>query len=89
VSIEFDRDKDAQNLAKHGVSLGRAAEFVAVAVEVDDRFDYVEPRFRAYGHIDGIAHCLVYTVRGQNIRAISLRRAHAKEMKRHAPQSSL
>jgi uncharacterized protein len=67
----------------------RAAEFAAVAVEVDDRFDYVESRFRAHGHIDRIAHCLVYTIRGQNIRAISLRRAHAKEMKRHAPQSNL
>ncbi len=41
---------------------------------------------RWLGFIDGLAYCLVFTVRGGNVRAISLRRAHTKEMKRYAPQ---
>ncbi|HXQ05333.1 MAG TPA: BrnT family toxin [Bradyrhizobium sp.] len=53
----------------------------------DDRFDYGEPRYRAYGAIDGVSHCLVFTVRNDRYRPISLRRAHAKEMRRHAPES--
>jgi uncharacterized DUF497 family protein len=56
-----------------------------LAIVDDDRFDYGEPRYRAYGLIDGIAHCLVFTIRNEQYRPISLRRAHAKEMKRHVP----
>jgi uncharacterized protein len=50
---------------------------------VDDRYDYGEIRDRAYGFIDGVAYCLVFTSRNGQVRPISLRRAHAKEMRRH------
>jgi uncharacterized DUF497 family protein len=53
----------------------------------DDRFDYGEPRYRAYGFIDGVAHCLAFTIRDGQYRPISLRRAHAKEMRRYAQKS--
>ena len=51
----------------------------------DDRFDYSEIRVRAFGFIDEVPHCLVFTIRGQELRVISLRRAHAREMKRYVP----
>ncbi|MBB5046306.1 hypothetical protein HNR60_001051 [Rhodopseudomonas rhenobacensis] len=82
---DFDPAKEALNVAKHGISLARWVDLEIRAIVRDDRFDYGEPRFRAYGHIDGIAYCLVFTVRDQRYRPISLRRAHAKEMKRYAP----
>ena len=82
---DFDPAKEAVNLAKHGISLARWVDLSVLAIIRDERFDYGEPRFRAYGHIDGTAYCLVFTVRGERYRPISLRRAHAKEMKRHAP----
>ncbi len=53
---------------------------------IDDRHDYGEVRYRAYGRLDGQPHCLVFADRGGVVRAISLRRAHAKEMKRYVPQ---
>ena len=83
--IVFDPDKDAANIAKHGVSLARAGDMVLEEAVIipDDRRDYGEPRFRAFGSIDNAAHCLVFTIRQDRIRAISLRRAHLKEMKRH------
>jgi uncharacterized DUF497 family protein len=56
----------------------------AVALE-DDRKVYGEIRIRAFGYIDGKPYCLVFTRRGNDIRAISLRRAHAREMKRYVP----
>ena len=84
MEIEFDPAKDTENVRKHGISLQRADEFVSVADYQDGRFDYGETRYRAYGHIDDVAYCLVFTVRGESIRAISLRRALAKEMKRYA-----
>ncbi len=81
MQIEFDPDKDAANIAKHGVSLARAADLEVLAYVEDRRF--AEPRFRLYGEIDGEAYCLAGTDRDGVIRVIGLRRAHAKEMRRH------
>jgi uncharacterized DUF497 family protein len=80
MNIEFDSAKNEANIAKHGVSLALGAEMdmaTAVVVE-DDRHDYGERRFRAFGHIDGAAYCFVFAVRETAVRAISLRRAHRR-----------
>ena len=83
--LTFDPTKDRANIEKHGISLAKAEDLTdAVAVE-DNRKTYGELRIRAFGFIDGKAYCLVFTRRGDDIRAISLRRARAKEMKRYAP----
>ncbi len=85
MKIIFDPAKDRANVAKHGVSLARAADMDMTAVLEGACRNYGERRYRAFGFIDGVAHCLAFTVRADDIRAISLRRAHAKEIKRHAP----
>jgi uncharacterized protein len=77
--IEYDAAKDEANIDKHGVSLARAVDMLVEARVFDDRYN--EPRLRAYGTIDGHWYCLAYVIRGATIRAISLRRAHAKEIK--------
>jgi uncharacterized DUF497 family protein len=84
---DFDPTKEAINLSMHGVSLARWVDLDVFAIVRDDRFDYGEPRYRAYGLLDGVSYCLVFTVRNERYRPISLRRAHAKEMRRHAPKS--
>ncbi len=82
--IVFDPVKDAANLAKHGLSLSDFRGFDEEPMTVvDDRVDYGEQRFQARGRIDGKSFCLVYTETADGIRLISLRRAHAKEMRRH------
>ena len=83
----FDEAKDAANIANHQISLARAFEMEIVSFLEDDRFDYGEVRYRAWGYIDGEAYFLAYTLRDGKVRPISLRRAHAKEMKRHAPKA--
>ena len=84
MDIEFDPAKDAINIANHGMSLADFHGFDAEPVVlVDDRKDYGEVRNRAIGCINGIGHCLVFTWRGQTMRLISFRRAHAKEMRRY------
>ena len=83
--IEFDSKKDSENLAKHGVSLARAVDLEILVFLEDDRHDHGETCYRAWGLIDGRPHCLAFTIRGGKVRPISLRRAHAKEMKRYAP----
>jgi uncharacterized DUF497 family protein len=49
---DFDPAKDAINLSKHGVSLARWIDLEIFAIARDDRFDYGEVRYRAYGLID-------------------------------------
>ncbi len=89
MNVEFDPAKDAVNVAKHGLSFADFAGFDAdPMVRTDDRFDYGEVRYRAYGRIDGIGHCLVFTVGRGGVRAISFRRAHEKEMRRYEQAST-
>lgn len=81
MNVEFDPDKDAANIAKHSISLSRAVDLEILAYVDDRRFE--EPRFRLYGLIDGKAYCLAGTDRDGIVRAISLRRAHSKEVNRY------
>ena len=85
MDIEFDPAKDKANLEKHQISLSRAVEMDILVFLEDDRSSYGEVRYRAWGLIDGKAHCLAVTDRNGTLRAISLRRAHTKEKDRHAP----
>ena len=85
--VEFDPKKNEINLAKHGISLARAAEFQPLLVKFDHRFEYGERRMLAFGFIDSVAHCLCFVERSGVVRAISLRRAHEKELKRHVEEN--
>ena len=89
MAITFDHAKDAANVRKHGLSLATFTGFDRPPlVVVDDRRDYGEARYRAFGRIDGNGHCLVYIVAGENMRAISFRRAHEEEMRRYEQTSA-
>ncbi len=82
--IEWDNAKDAENLVKHRLSLSAFVGFdEEAAVSIDERYDYGEVRYRAFGRIDGIGHCLVFTIRDNKRRLISFRRARDKEMRRN------
>jgi uncharacterized DUF497 family protein len=83
MSIEFDTAKDAANVEKHGVSLGRTGDLDVLAVIENTRAEDNERRFRLYGLLDGEPHCAVVTYRDATVRAISLRKANRAERKRH------
>lgn len=88
MGIAFDLAKDAANIAKHGVSLADFAGFDAAPITlVDDRYDYGEVRYRALGLIDGQPHVIVYSLPGEDMRLISFRRAHAKEVRQYERRS--
>ena len=82
MDVEFDPAKDQANRAKHGLPLAAAVEMDLgeAVIVLDDRFDYGEPRYRAFGRIDGQGYCLVFTYRADKVRLISFRRAHDTEM---------
>jgi uncharacterized DUF497 family protein len=79
--VIFDEAKDAANIAKHGLSLARAADLAIDIIVEDDR--HAEPRLLAFGLLDGRPYSLAFVMRGDDIRAISLRRAHWKEYRRY------
>jgi uncharacterized protein len=81
--LRFDAAKDRANKRKHGMSLGRAEEFDfdSALFVIDDREDYGEIRVRGLGFLDGRLYSLVFTQDGEDIRAISLRKATRHEEK--------
>ena len=86
MQYEFDPAKDESNLDKHGVSLADADEFEwdAAVVREDTREQYAEPRFEAKGYIGDRLHVLVFCIRGDVVRVISLRKANPREVKSYA-----
>jgi putative transcriptional regulator len=65
VEIEFDSAKDAANRLKHGVplALGAAVLMNLIGRIEDDRHDYGETRFNAFGLVNQRLHVCVYTMR--------------------------
>ena len=51
---------------------------------VDHREDYGEERYRAVGFLDAKLYVLIFTVRKDKLRAISLRRAKREEAEDYA-----
>jgi len=80
--FEWDDDKAASNLLKHGVSFEQARRVFedpfALAFE-DDRSIYGESRFVQIGAVQNRLLTVVYVERGDVIRIISARRAEPQE----------
>lgn len=87
--IEFDPSKDQTNRAKHGVSLALAESFEMEVAQItpDTRENYGEHRYIATGPIGDRIYVLVFTMRGANLRAISLRKANRREVKIYVDQA--
>jgi uncharacterized DUF497 family protein len=81
MKYEWDENKCMANIAKHGVDFISAEEFDwFTAIEVfDDRKDYGEDRWISLGLIKNRLHVLIYTVKLDAIRIISLRKANKRE----------
>lgn len=86
VPFEWDERKRAANLAKHGVDFELAKLiFEGPTLEgPDDRRNYGERRFGAFGMAKGIVLFVVYTWRGRRRRLISARKAGKHEQKIYA-----
>ena len=85
MKIEFDAAKDEANLAKHGVSRAAAAaiDLDGAVVFEDSRFEYGEPRFIAYAPLKGRLYAMYFTIRGDVLRVIGLRKANQRERKKY------
>ena len=82
MQFEWDENKNAQNLKKHGISFEEAQEIFDGIVfnAIDERFDYGEIREISIGSIQGVVIVTVaHTERNGVIRIISARKATRQE----------
>lgn len=95
MGFEWDARKNAANVAKHGIDFEDACRVFEgpVLERIDDRQDYRETRIAAIGIVEGRELFVVYTIRGQNRRMISARKAnrdeqeaYRKALRAHAPE---
>ena len=82
----FDSAKDESNLDKHGLSLADAEgfEWETALVREDARKQYAEPRYEAKGFIGDRLYVMVFCIRTDAVRVISLRKANPREVKSYA-----
>jgi uncharacterized DUF497 family protein len=82
IKFEWDKNKAELNLKKHGVSFELGTEIFSnpqlLSFE-DDRRDYGEIREVAIGEIERVILYVVFTVRDEQIRIISTRKANKEE----------
>ena len=85
MDFEWDDEKAARNLAKHGVSFHEAATVFGDPLSItyyDPNHSENEDRYLTIGHTStGHVHIVSHTDRGDRIRIISARRATRKERK--------
>ena len=80
----FDPAKDAANLRKHGVSLteGDGVLNDPLALRIEDSSSQGEQRFVSIGmNVFGKLRVVVYALRGDGARIISVRKAEPKEVR--------
>jgi uncharacterized protein len=80
--FEWDEEKAKRNLLKHGLDFEavRRFEFDTAISWLADRDIYGEERIIAVSALEDNIYTLIYTIRDEAIRVISLRRASRKEM---------
>jgi len=90
-NFEWDNDKAARNLAKHGIEFDQAIEAFrdSFAIDrVDNRFDYGEERYNLLAMCEGTVLHITYTERNDMIRLISARRAKKHEQEYYYCQNA-
>ena len=83
MDFEWDEAKNQQNIAKHGIDF-QDAQLVfekPFLISLDARREYGEERSVGLGDLNGTVVVLVFTMRKENIRIISVRKASKHERK--------
>ncbi len=86
MKIEFDPDKNRRNITERQISFELAEEFEwdTALIWEDNRQNYGETRFCALGYIGVRIYHLVFTLRDERLRVISLRKANRREVNKYA-----
>lgn len=79
---EWDETKRTVNIEKHGIDFAAIHDFDwdSATIFTDERKDYGESRFVAYGYIKNRLVVVVYAERSGRKRIISMRKANSREV---------
>lgn len=85
MKVSYDPGKDERTRRERGFSLSLGAEVVKHRVHVflDNRHDYGEDRYVAYGYVEDRLFVCVFTIRADTYHIISLRKANQREVARY------
>lgn len=85
MNYEWDETKRRSNKEKHGIDFTAMSSFSwrSATIVADTRKEYREPRFVAFGYVEGRLLTVVFTPREQAIRLISVRKSNDREVKIH------
>jgi uncharacterized DUF497 family protein len=85
-----DPNKSRANYFKHGIVLEFAQylEWANKMVWIDDRHNYNEDRMRGLVPLEGKIYAVVYVLRAESTRMISLRKANNREMTKYEKKHS-
>lgn len=83
--FDWDEAKSEWNRAHRGFGfeIVRDFDWANAVIERDERMNYGEERFRAFGHASGRPLFIAFTRRGTSVRIISVRRMHLKEARHY------
>lgn len=79
VDFEWDPDKNASNMAKHGIDFEDVISLFAKTHFTKESDRGGEKRFVAVGEVNGRILTVVYMIRGDRYRIISARKARKNE----------
>lgn len=81
IEFEWDENKKILNIKQHDLDFrdGWMVFEQPIIERIDDRYDYAEIRWIALGKMLDVIVVVIYTLRRQKIRIISLRKANKKE----------
>lgn len=86
VNFEWDDQKNAENIHKHGIDFADIPELFngPMLIDLDDRFEYDEERWIGIGLLRNLVAVIIFTERVNDaIRIISARKATKYERKRY------
>jgi uncharacterized DUF497 family protein len=91
IELEWDEAKRQQTLKERGLDFQLARYILAdphLVRHVDERRDYKETRYIAYGMVQGSLLKLCYTMRGFKYRVISLHKIHKNKQEKYYGKNS-
>ena len=86
IKVDYDPGKMLQTMRKRGLSFKMAVMVLGdpnVRITLDDRKDYSEERWRAYGLCFGAIVCVCFTMRGDVHWVFSMHRIHEKKRSKY------
>jgi uncharacterized DUF497 family protein len=83
MQYSWDEKKKLETIKKRSIDFAIACDFAweTAIIIADSRSDYGEDRFIATGYIVDRLYVMAFTLRGDIVRIISLRKANNREIK--------